>query len=194
MELRQSADMLYLRAVSAQLEREGRVGLSEEWVITPVGGSGKVPPFVALLAPQKGMNVATLLDIQNNDRALIEDLYKKKLLKKKQVATYADFVGQNEADVEDMFERAFYVSLVNAEFAKELKTSVDSASLNAKEPRTLRAIEAYLANNPFKSGTFGHYRPARYFSENVATLWPQVSNSTKDRFEAAFKQLNTLLK
>ena len=188
------ADMLYLRAVSAQLEREGRVGLSEEWVITPVGGSGKVPAFVALLAPQKGMNVATLLDIQNNDRPLIEDLYKKKLLKKKQVAAYADFVGQNEADVEDMFERAFYVSLVNAEFAKELKTSVDSASLNAKEPRTLRAIEAYLANNPFKSGTFGHYRPARYFSENVATLWPQVSNSTKDRFEAAFKQLNTLLK
>ena len=83
------ADMLYLRAVSAvQLEREGRAGLSENWVITPVGGSGKVPTFVALLAPQKGMNVATLLDIQNSDRALIEDLYKKKLLKKKQVATY----------------------------------------------------------------------------------------------------------
>ncbi|WP_246327757.1 ATP-dependent nuclease [Candidatus Competibacter phosphatis] len=70
-------DMLYLRAVSAQLEREGRVGLSENWVITPVGGSGKVPAFVALLAPQKGINVATLLDIQNSDRALIEDLYKK---------------------------------------------------------------------------------------------------------------------
>ena len=104
------ADMLYLRAVSAQLEREGRVGLSEKWVITPVGGSGKVPTFVALLAPQKGMNVATLLDIQNSDRGLIEDLYKKKLLNKKQVATYADFVGQKEADVEDMFDRGFYVS------------------------------------------------------------------------------------
>lgn len=37
------ADMLYLRAVSGELEREGRTGLSEEWVITPVGGSGKVP-------------------------------------------------------------------------------------------------------------------------------------------------------
>ena len=73
------ADMLYLRAVSAQLEREGRTGLSEDWIITPTGGSGKVPAFVSLLAPQKGMNVATLLDIQNSDRALIEDLYKKKL-------------------------------------------------------------------------------------------------------------------
>lgn len=187
------ADMLYLRAVSSQLETEGRTGLSGDWVITPVGGSGKVPAFVALLAPQKGMNVATLLDIQNSDCALIEDLYKKKLLKKKQVATYADFAGKGEADVEDMFERDFYVSLVNAEFAKELKKPVDSKKLNAKEPRTVRAVEAWLALDPLKSGTFGHYRPARYFSENVAKLWQQVSDATKDRFEAAFKHLNTLL-
>lgn len=187
------ADMLYLRAMSAQLERDGRNGLSEDWVITPVGGSGKVPAFVALLAPQKGMNVATLLDIQNNDRALIEDLYKKKLLKKKQVVTYADFAGRAEADVEDMFERDFYVHLVNAEYTKELSSLVDPAALNANEPRTLRAIDAWLAGNPLKFGTFGHYRPARYFSENAATLWPQVSDTTKDRFEAAFKHLNSLL-
>lgn len=187
------ADMLFLRAVSAQLEREGRTGLSEDWVITPTGGSGKVPAFVSLLAPQKGMNVATLLDIQNSDRALIEDLYKKKLLKKKQVATYGDFAGKSEADVEDMFERDFYVNLVNAEFSKELKAPILVGKLNAKEPRTLRAIEAYVGSNPLKSGAFGHYRPARYFSENAATLWAQVSDATKDRFEAAFKHLNALL-
>jgi len=188
------ADMLYLRAVSGQMERERRVGLSEDWVITPVGGSGKVPAFVALLAPQKGMNVATLLDIQNSDRAPIEDLYKKKLLQKKQVATYGDFSEKREADVEDMFERAFYISLVNAEFLKELRMPIDPAALNAKQPRTLRAVEAWLAANPMKSGGFGHYRPARYFSENVATLWLRVSDATKDRFEAAFKHLNALLK
>lgn len=188
------ADMLYLRAVSAQLEREGRAGLSESWVITPVGGSGKVPTFVALLAPQKGMNIATLLDIQNSDRSLIEDLYKKKLLKKKLVTTYGDFAAKSEADVEDMFERDFYVNLVNVEFAKQLKKPIDLAVLNIKEPRTLRAIDAYLEVNPLKSGTFGHYRPARYFSENVATLWPLVSDSTKERFEMAFKHLNALLK
>ncbi|MEM8960299.1 MAG: AAA family ATPase, partial [Acidobacteriota bacterium] len=43
-------DMLYLRAVSAQLDKEGRTALSDDWVITPVGGSGRVPTFVALLA------------------------------------------------------------------------------------------------------------------------------------------------
>ncbi|MEO1192928.1 MAG: AAA family ATPase [Pseudomonadota bacterium] len=188
------ADMLYLKAMSAQLEREGRIGLSEKWVISPVGGSGKVPAFVALLAPQKGMNVATLLDIQNSDRAQIEDLYKKKLLKKKQVTTYADFTGEKQADVEDMFERDFYVSLVNAEFVNQLEFPIQVKSLNTKEPRTLRAVEAYLNDRPLSSGEFGHYRPARYFSENTAALWPKVADKTKDQFESAFTHLNALLK
>ena len=187
------SDMLFLRSVSGQLEREGRVGLSNQWVITPVGGSGKVPAFVALLTPQKGMNVATLLDIQSRDRPVIENIYKKKLLKKKQVLTYADFLDQEEADVEDLFAREFYVNLVNAEFSKELKAPIDAAALNAKEPRTLRAVESYLVNNPFKSGVFGHYRPARNFSENTGDLWGYVTDEVKDRFEAIFKRLNALL-
>ncbi|MET4633384.1 ATP-dependent nuclease [Kaistia defluvii] len=188
------ADMLYLRSVSAQMEREGREGLSEQWVITPVGGSGKVPTFVALLGSQKGVNVATLLDIQNSDKQLIEDLYKKNLLTKKQVSTYADFTGTAEADVEDMFDRSFYIELVNGEYGKQLTSKITLAKLNQNVPRTLRAIDAWLADHPMKSGSFGHYRPARYFTEQLATLWPKVSNETKDRFEAAFKHLNGLLR
>jgi predicted ATPase len=188
------ADLLYLRAMSAELEREGRGGLSEKWVITPTGGSGKVPAFVALLAPQKGINVATLLDIQSCDRAQIEDLYKKKLLKKRQVTTYGDFAKKDEADVEDMFERDFYVDLINLEYSKQLKSPIVTSSLNANEPRTLRAIEAFLVDNPLQFGSFGHYRPARYFAENSATLWHKVSDATKERFDAAFKHLNALLR
>ncbi len=187
------SDMLYLRAISAQLERENRVGLSQEWVITPVGGSGKVPTFVALLGSQKGINIATLLDVAKEDRQIIEDLYKKKLLKKNQVSTYADFTGGSEADVEDMFERDFYVGLVNKEFSSQLKSKIPISKLNAQEPRTLRAIQDWLDNNPMKSGSFGHYRPARYFNENLTTLWPEISSETKDRFEKAFIYLNNLL-
>ena len=75
-----------------------------------------------------------------------------------------------------------------------MKKPLIRAALNAKEPRALRAIEEWLDSESAKSGKFGHYRPARYFSENAATLWPQVSDATKDRFEAAFKHLNALLK
>lgn len=189
-----ASDMLFIRAMSAELEREGRAGLSEKWVITPVGGSGKVPAYVALLAPQKGMNIVTLLDFQNDDEQLIENLYKKKILTKKQVLTYADFIEQKEADVEDLFDRDFYLSLVNGEYKKQLSKSIKKSDLNLKIPRTVVAIENYLESNPMKFGEFSHYRPARYFAENVSELWTNVSDATKNRFETIFEKLNGLLK
>lgn len=188
------ADLLFLTTVSSELEREGRTGLSDKWVITPVGGCGKVPTFVALLAPQKGMNLATLLDIEEKDRPQIEDLYKKKLLKKKSVLTYADFLDQDTADVEDMFDRSFYIKLVNQEFGKQLKALIDPAALNDKKPRVLKAIDEHLEDNPLKSGSFSHYRPARYMSEQIGDLWGEMSEEAKGRFEEAFKALNDLLK
>ena len=180
-----ASDLLYLRSISGQLEREGRTGLSEKWTLTPVGGSGKVPTFVALLAPQHGMNVATLLDVQASDRAVIADIYKKKLLAKKNVMTYAEFVDPDEADIEDLFDPEFYLSLVNEEFKNEIAKPIDASMLNEHMPRILRALEEFIADNPFKSGRFGHYRPARYFVENLDSLWPRVSDQTKDRFEGA---------
>jgi len=189
------ADMLFIRAVSAELQREGMTGLSDKWVISPVGGCGKVPAFVSLLAPQKGMNIATLLDIQNKDKQAIENIYKKKLLKKKQVLTYADFLDQDEADVEDMFDREFYVSLVNGEYQKELAAPIEATDLNDNEPRNVRAVEAYLSDNPLKGkAEFGHYRPARYFVENISDVWGAVPTPTKERFANAFEALNKLLR
>ena len=188
------SDLLFLKAISTELEREGRVGLSNKWVITPVGGCGKIPTFVALLAPQRGMNLATLIDIQDKDRQNIEDLYKKKLLKKKNVLTYADFLDQNAADLEDFLDRDFYIDIINQEFAKQLDFKIDYKKLNTNKPRTLKALEEYLEANPLNAGTFNHYRPARYLTEHIGEMWDNISNDTKDRFEAVFKSLNSLLK
>lgn len=56
-----SSDLLYIQTVSGVLQANGRVGLDSRWTITPVGGSGRVPTFVALLGSQK-LNIATLID------------------------------------------------------------------------------------------------------------------------------------
>lgn len=188
------ADMLFLTGMSNIIERDGGTGLSERWTITPVGGTGKVPTFVALLAPQKGLNIATLLDVQSSDRPIIEALYKKKLLAKKKVLTYADFAGGKEADIEDMFDRDFYLSLVNDEYAKVLQKPLTLAALNAKQPRVVKAVEAVLEKSPLKAGQYGHFRPARYFSENLSDLTSKVDADTKERFSKAFERLNGLLR
>ncbi len=188
------ADMLFLTGMSSIIEQDGGTGLSEKWTITPVGGAGKVPTFVALLAPQKGLNIATLLDVQSSDRPIIEALYKKKLLQKKKLLTYADFTGGSEADVEDMFDRDFYLNLVNEEYASVLKKPLTLADLNAKQPRVVKTIEAVLEKAPLKSGQFGHFRPARYFSEKLSDLAPKIDADTRERFSKAFEQLNSLLR
>jgi predicted ATP-dependent endonuclease of OLD family len=189
------SDLLYLQTISAFLQEEGRNGLSSKWTITPVGGSDKVPTFVALIGAQKGLKVATLIDIQKKDRQVIENLYKKKLLKKSHVFSFADFTGTDEADIEDMFESDFYLKLVEVEFRSDLQKPLTLAELNNNIPRMIVRLEEYFKKYPMNNDIqYNHYRPARYFSENLNLLKKDISKETLDRFEEVFKKLNALLK
>src|SRR5207247_2088390 len=76
------SDLLYIQTISGILQSKQREGLSPKWTITPVGGAEKVPTFVALLGAQRGLNIATLIDIQRKVHQMIENLYKRKLLEK----------------------------------------------------------------------------------------------------------------
>ena len=190
------SDLLFLLCVSSQFEREQRIGLSNRWVITPVGGISKVSTFAALLISQKRMNVAALLDTSRETQNVMKNLYKEKLLKERNVRTYAEFLDQGSADIEDLFERGFYVNLFNSEFSRELGgKTIDPGRLSRNEPRTIRAIGRYLKSvqTSMSLESFNHFRPARYFSEHLEDLWGQVSEEVKDRFEEIFRTLNDLL-
>ncbi len=188
------SDLLYLSAISAVLEKADRQRLSPKWTITPVGGADKVPAFCSLLGSQKGITLATLIDFQNKDTQKIENLYKKKLLKKKNVITFAAFVEGDEADIEDMFDTEFYLKLVNAEFAGEMNKSVENSDISSSADRIIVRLEEYFKSNSLKKGGYGHYRPARYFVEHLGELETELSEATLKRFEDAFKVLNSLLR
>jgi predicted ATP-dependent endonuclease of OLD family len=188
------SDLLYIQTISSILETSKREGLSSKWTITPVGGSDKIPTFVALLGNQKGLNIATLIDIQSKDAQTIENLYKKRLLKQSHVLTFADFTGTKEADIEDMFDTSFYLKLVNEEYKKDLQKSIAQKDIQNKHPRVLVRLEKHFADNPLKNNiNFSHYRPARYFTEKIGDLSQSIGNETLDRFEQVFKKLNALL-
>ncbi len=178
--------------MSGVLEEADREGLSDKWTITPVGGSDKVPTFAALLGGQKKMKVATLIDIQAKDRQAVENLYKRKLLQKKNVLTFADFTSAPEADIEDMFGVGFYLKLVNGDYGPSLAAPVEESDLTEKHPRVLVRLSKFFEKNPLKGkAQFSHYRPARYFVENVSGLTKSIPTEALDRFEAAFKRLRT---
>ena len=184
------SDLLYIQTVSALLQERNKCGLSAKWTVTPVGGADKVPTFVALIGAQTNLNVAVLIDYQKKDQQIIENLYKRKLLKKKNVLTFADYTGGSEADIEDMFSPAFYLTLVNRAFG----ASIALAGLSDKHPRILRRLEQYMATTPLPDGAiFNHYRPARYFADHVGSLATQLIDEELERFEQVFKALNGLL-
>ena len=188
------SDLLYLQTISGLLEEAGRQGLDRRWTITPVGGSEKVSTFAALLGAQKRLTIATLIDFQKKDQQTIENLYKRKLLQKKNVLTYAEFVGNAEADIEDMFDVAFYLKLVNGEYANEVNKKVAERDVKTGSPRIVVRLESFFKANPLKgTAQFAHFRPARFFVENVATLKKAIPAVAFDRFEEAFKKLNSLL-
>ena len=149
------SDLLYIQTISAFLQGKGEAGLSADWIITFVGGLDKVPTFIALIGAQKNLNIAILIDYQKKDQQTIENLYKKKLLEKKKVLTYASFADGKEADVEDMFDPEFYLTLVNSEFG----TSLTGNDLPASPPRIVSRLEKYFQEDPSRGIKFNHYRP-----------------------------------
>ena len=185
-----ASDLLYIQAVSAILQGRGKAGLDADWTITPVGGAGNVPTFVALVGARTNLNVAVLVDFEKKNQQSIENLYKSKLLEKHKVMTFAQFTGTFEADIEDMFDEEFYLSLVNGEFGSSIRTS----ELSTEHPRILYRLEEYLKNQRLPNNSpFNHYRPARYFSEKATSLETELSEETLNRFQQAFDALNALI-
>lgn len=185
-----ASDLLYLQTLSGVLQANSKTGLRSDWVITPVGGAGNIPAFVALIGSQRGLKVSVLMDYHKKDQQPIENLYKSRLLKRQQVFTFADFVDLEEADIEDMFDPSFYVDLVNQEFGSNL--TIEQLS-GANRP-ILRRLETWMKSNSLPNDVhFNHYRPARYLSENVASLRKKLDAPTLDGFQRMFDALNALL-
>lgn len=184
------SDLLYLQVLSSLLRARARTGLDSRWTITPVGGADKVPTFAALVGAQRGLKMATLIDFQKSNPQVIENLYKRQLLEKTHVLTFADFTGTKEADIEDMFGDDFYLGLVNAEYASQL--SLHEVNGGSGSPRILARLATRLAAQPLPDGAaFDPLRPARRLSEKIGEL--PIPDLALDRFEAAFRRLNALL-
>jgi len=182
------SDLLYIQAISEKLRNNGKEGLSTDWTITPVGGFDRVSTFVALVGAQPGIKLAALLDYHSRQDQQIQNLYKRKLMQKSNILTFADFVDTVEADIEDMFEPSFYLELVNKEFG----TSIKVEELPKQDKRILLRLEQYIKSNLLPNNArFNHYRPARYMMENIDSL--NIPVQTLARFEAAINMLNQLL-
>ena len=190
------SDILYLQVLSQALTRRHRVGLESRWTLCPAGGIDKLAPFVRLFGGNR-INVAVLSDIANGDKTKIENLKKADILKAGHFYTCADFTGQAEADVEDLFDPDLFIEMLNGEYKPPAANLETNANLMAASPtpRIVKKAEALFKLMPASVAEFDHFGAARWLLENPGALDPDTPaiNATLDRFEQVFKAFNRLL-
>lgn len=89
--------------------------------------------------------------------------------------------GTKEADIEDLFDEAWYVALAKSSGIGVVKTKLTPG------PRIVNRIEQQLGQ------PYNHYTPAAYLLREQATLLPGLDAATLDRFEELMKQINQRL-
>ncbi|WP_018639882.1 ATP-dependent nuclease [Parafrankia elaeagni] len=185
------SDLIYLDVLSDLVEINGGNGLDPRWVKTPIGGAGKLSTFVTLLGANK-LDVAVLVDSSTKDVGAVQRLRDNGQLAKNGLVEIGEFTGTGDADVEDLFDRDFYLELVNRAYDSQLTTPITSSDLNAKDPRVVRQIDAEFKKRKIET-KFNHYKPAAVLLREQATLAPGIDATTIKRAEQLFTRLNSLL-
>lgn len=187
------SDILYLQAASSALKAAGRTHLSPHWAICPSGGIDKVLPFVRLFYGNN-LNVAVLTDYERGQKRKLDDLHKAALLENDRIILATDVAGKDEADIEDFFDPAFFVDLVNRTYGLKDGHVLTVEKLEAADANTGRLVkkaEAYFRVLPAEIPEYSHYDPSLFLLQHPE-LWKgkgKPVQETLSRFESAFERI-----
>ncbi|MFH1999787.1 MAG: AAA family ATPase [Planctomycetota bacterium] len=188
------SDLIYLQWFSEELRQRGRECLNPKWTIAPTGGIDKVNSFVTLFRGNK-LNVAVLTDFHSGDKNKIRNLRESNLIKDGHVLTADAYCDQDEADIEDMIGRDFYVALVNGCYNFKEKTLLPGKKPADASLRVIEEVETHFRTLPPPVPDFSHYAPAPFLLRNAGEVGKSLPklDEALDRFEALFKDINKLL-
>ena len=190
-------DILYLQALSAELLRRKRTGLNPKWVMCPAGGIDKIQSFVSLFAGNS-LDVIALSDYTKKDKTKLENLRKSQVIKDGGVLSIADFVRQEEADIEDLFDPQLFCEIVNGAYELKGPQKLDPAKLKAADENTERQVkmaEAYFNVLSEPTPLYSHFTPASWLLTHPETLAGDAEPvlKTLESAETLFKALNGLI-
>ena len=188
------SDLLYLQWFSHQLRSQGKESLDKRWTVCPAGGVSKIGSFLALFGGNK-LHVAVFTDYHYGVKRKVRELRESDLLKDSHVFSAEMYVDGDEADTEDLLGRSNYVHLVN-----ECYSLAGSNRVPAKKPadapeRVVEEVEDKFRTLTASIPEFDHFTPSEYLlhrGDELKTSFPDLSEAL-DRFEALFKDLNSLL-
>jgi hypothetical protein len=174
-------DLLYLNAFSSMLKSKGRTILDVRWTICPAGGIDKIQSFVSLFAGAK-LRIAAITDFAKSDAKKLDQLRKTKIIDTENLLTYADVLGKEEADVEDIFDLDTYVELLNASFSLTGSNILASEKLlahSATSSRQLKQAELAFRLLSLDAPEFDHYTSAEWLIRNPSFLDRALDSMSK---------------
>lgn len=186
------ADLIYLQILGEACAAKGYQRLDPRWVVIPVGGADNLPTFVSLLG-ENYVSVAVLMDVTPKNKEKLELINRNSVIQRSNPVKWVEVQKIRTADVEDIFDPAFYLKLVNEAYAAELTEPVSMKAITAKDPRIVHRLDAYFRAENINRGRFDAYRPASYLLENHALLCLDIGDGAIERAASMFQRVNSLL-
>ena len=187
-----AADLIYLQILGEICASKGYQRLDPRWVVIPVGNADNLPMFVSLLG-ENYVSVAVLMDVTPKNKEKMDLVNKNSIMQRNNPVKWVEVQKIRTADIEDIFEPAFYLKLVNDSYAMELLEPVSMKAISAKDPRIVQRLEAHFEAEDIAGGHFDSYRPAAYLLENHAQLRHEISDDAVERAVSMFQRVNSLL-
>jgi predicted ATP-dependent endonuclease of OLD family len=184
-----ASDLLYLQVLSQACSDAGRTSLDPRWSIVPVGGVDKIVSLVSLLSGQK-LNVSVLVDVSSRDSQRLKRLRETGQLDESGLIQIGDVTETADADVEDLFDPAFYLQLVNAAYKDELPKKLTLKELGPGS-RVAKRVEAKFKD--LGIDRFSHLRPATHLLREKGELLDKIPEGTLDRASKLFERINANL-
>ncbi len=184
----------YMKWFSRELTRRDREGLDVRWAIAPAEGAPKVTSFVSLFH-NRGLEIAALLDYHDSQKAIVEKLEKAKILQDGYLLKVTDFVSQDEADIEDLIGREFYISLVNLQLAALGTKKIPKTRAKDANIRVVKEVEDHYRTLPPHIPEFDHYQPMTMLLNTPLETLEKLPGMDEalTRFESLFQKLNSLI-
>ena len=187
-----AADLIYLQILGEICASKGYQRLDPRWVVIPVGNADNLPMFVSLLG-ENYVSVAVLMDVTPKNKEKMDLINKNSIIQRNNPVKWVEVQKIRTADIEDIFEPAFYLKLVNESYENELLEPVSMKAISAKDPRIALRLEAHFEAEDLAGGHFDSYRPAAWLLENHARLRQEISDDAIERAVSMFQRVNSLL-
>ena len=190
------SDILYLHALSTALNARKRTALDSRWTLCPAGGIDSIMPFVSLFAG-KGLHIAVLSDQAQGAKGKVDRVRRSDILQAGHFFTVADFINQDEGDIEDIFDPELYAQVVNLSYALPEchRVTIDKLDQDSSTTRLVKKVEAMFKLMPESITMYNHYTPAAWLIRNPDALMAdsRAVERTLSVAEQVFETYNALL-